>query len=123
MKVHIETIDVLCNLYSRCRQVLDEEYDPDKQSEDALEIAAMDYMTCPERDQFFSVVNDLDDEIRRELIALVGIGKTNETDHAAAAFETLKKESVAGPDTANDLFGEQRLIEYWNTALKTLGVK
>ncbi len=123
MNVHIETIEVLSNLHSACRKVLDEEYDPHAEGEEALEAAAIDYMTCPERDQFYSLIDNLDHAVRQELAILMKLGRDNRSETAQEDFEQLTRNVIPGPELANELFGEQRLVEYWEAAQRMLGLK
>ncbi|MEE9368800.1 MAG: hypothetical protein V3V05_08040 [Pontiella sp.] len=100
MKVHRATIEGLIDLYTLCHNIFDEEYNAEKESEDA----AMDYMTSPHRLKFCGIVDNLDPEVCRELVALMKLGCDN---RSADDFEGLKERAAVHPDTGNDLIGEQ----------------
>jgi hypothetical protein len=121
MKVHRETIDVLIDLYTKCHEVLDNEYDPETEDEEALEIAALDYMTTPFRAKFCSVIDNLENEVFRELIALMWLGRESEN-HSPEDFEQLKERADAMPNDGNYLLAEKCLPEYWLAALERLGI-
>jgi hypothetical protein len=122
MKVHKETIEVLIDLYTQSHMVLNKEYDAEREGEDAMEAAAMDYMSSPERARFCSIVDNLEDEVSRELIALMRLGRERE-DHSPEDFDRLKEKAAVKPDTGNYLFEEQRLAEHWRIALKMLNIE
>jgi hypothetical protein len=116
MRVHKETIDVLIDLYFRCRKVFELEYDAKHEGADALEAAGTDYMVCPERFEFCSVVDDLENEVRLELIALMWIGDPS-NDSCPADFATLKKDAAKYPNVGNYLIDQTGLPEHWRAAL------
>jgi|GEM_PF-4789176 len=122
MRVHRETIDVLIDLYTQCHQVLEDEYDAGKDGEEAMEAAAMDYMSCPQRAKFCCMVDNLDPEVCRELIALMWLGREPE-DHSLADFDGLKERAATKTDAGNYLMGKKRLPEHWRTALGMLHVE
>jgi hypothetical protein len=122
MRVHRETIEVLIDLYTQCHEVLEGEYDAGKDGEEALEAAAMDYMLSPERAKFCCIVDNLENEVCRELIALMGLGRESE-ELSAKDFEGLKESAAKNPDTGNYLIGKQDLPEHWRTALGMLNIE
>jgi hypothetical protein len=119
MRVHKETIDVLIDLYLRCRKVFEAEYDAKHEGSDALEAAATDYMVCPERIEFCCVVDDLEHEVRLELIALMCIGDPS-NDSSPADFAALKKGAVKYTNVGNYLIDQVGLPEHWRAALDAI---
>ena len=119
MRVHKETIDVLIDLYLRCRKVFEAEYDAKHEGSDALEAAATDYMVCPERIDFCCVVDDLEHEVRLELIALMWIGDPS-NDYSPLDFEELKKGAVKYTNVGNYLIDQIGLPKCWRAALDAI---
>ncbi len=119
MKVHETTIEMLTALYNAGHQILDDEYDAKHEGEDAREGAAIDYMTSKEHARFCGLFDNLDDEVRRELVALMQLGRDRDT-RTAADFEELKNTVAAGPESGEVLFGVKNLPELWKAALNLL---
>jgi hypothetical protein len=116
MKVHAETIEALIDLYNRCHQVLDDEFNIKTDGEEVLEVAAMDYMSCPQRSRFCSIVDNLDPDVCREMVALMQIGMEPERFHSAD-FDDLKGAAVTGAKAGRLLIDTQNLPRYWRRAL------
>lgn len=119
MKVHKETIEVLTALYDNGHRILEEEKGTSMDGDEALEAAAIDYMISEEHTQFYSIIDNLDDEVCRELIALMLLGRDRDK-HSAADFDLLKNGAQTGSEAGNYLFGQKRLPECWKAGLNIL---
>ena len=119
MKVHKETIEVLIELYTRGRQVFEDEYNIAEDGEDVLEAAALDYMMCPERFEFCRLVDNLDEEVCHELIALMWMGSDRE-DLSSQDFKALKEDAASRAHPGNYLFGIPTLPEFWKNGREML---
>ena len=122
MKVHRATIEVLIDLYTQCHNVFDEEFHVETDDMDAMEAAAIDYMTSPVRARFCSLIKNLDDEVCQELIALMWIGRDGES-HSFTEFEALKERVVPNQEIANELLAELRLPEQWRKGMQLLNIE
>lgn len=119
MKVHKETIEALIVLYDNGQRILEKEKGTSMDHEEALEAAAIDYMVSDEHKQFRSIIDNLDGEVCRELVALMLLGREQDK-YSAADFDLLKNGARTGAETADYLFGQKRLPEYWRVALKMM---
>lgn len=119
MNVHKETIEALSALYNQGHRILDDEYDAEHEGEDAQEAAAIDYMTSKARHRFCSLFDNLKEEVQRELIALMQLGREPDT-HSSNDFKDLVDNATTGPEAGDALFGMTRLPEYWNASFNRL---
>lgn len=122
MKVHKETIDALIALYDDGHRILEEEKGMSVDADEAREAAAIDYMTSKEYRQFCSIVDNMDDEVCRELVALMRLGQ-DQGHYSAEDFNHLKDSAHTGPEAGDNLFGQKQLPEYWRAALAMLAGK
>ena len=120
MKVHRETIDALSALYENGHRILEENEGASMDADEALEAAAIDYMVSSEHTQFYHLIDNLDDEVCRELIALMQLGRDRDQ-WSAADFDRLKSEARTGMEAGDFLFSQKRLPEYWKAGLKMMG--
>jgi hypothetical protein len=119
MKVHRETVDVLIALYDKSQRILAEENGTSMNDDEALEAAAMDYIMSDEHARFRSLVDNLDGEVCRELVALMQMGREPGT-YSAADFIRLKSDAQTGLEAGDYLFGQKQLPTYWRTAIDML---
>ena len=119
MKVHTTTIEMLIALYNAGHQILQDEYDVEHEGEDALEGAAIDYMTSKEHARFCGLFDNLDQEVRCELVTLMQLARDHDT-ASVEDFEKLKINVDVGPETGKSLFGINGLPDLWHTALHQL---
>ncbi|WP_372795930.1 hypothetical protein [Pontiella sp.] len=119
MKVHTTTIEMLIALYNAGHQILTDEYDAEHEGEDALEGAAMDYMTSREHARFCGLFDNLDPEVRCELVALMQWARDHQTP-SAADFDQLTTDAEVGPETGEMLFGINDLPDLWQRAYNQL---
>lgn len=120
MKVHITTIEILIALYNAGHQILEDEYDAEHEGEDALEGAAIDYMMSKEHARFCGLFDNLDPEVRCELVALMQLARDHQRPKAED-FDQLTTAAEVGPETGEMLFGIKDLPGLWQTALGQLG--
>ncbi len=119
MKVHKTTIEMLIVLYNAGHRILEDEYDAEHEGEDALEGAAIDYMTSKEHSRFCGLFDNLDQDVSCELVTLMQLARDDET-ASPADFEVLKTHVDVGPETGESLFGINGLPDLWHTAFNQL---
>lgn len=122
MKIHKETIEALIALYDDGHRILEEEKEMSVDADEALEAAAIDYIMSDEHRQFCNIIDNLEEEACRELIALMLLGRDQGT-CSVADFDRLKSGAQTGAEAGDTLFGQKQLPEYWRAALAMLAVR
>ena len=121
MKTNRGTVEALIALYHQCHSRREERYgdeDADKPSVRVKEV--LDYLTDPDLAKFCCIIDNLDRDVRLELLALLWLGREDDStsDDFVGWVEHAKTTTDDGEGSY--LFGKAQLVESWRRGMEIM---